>query len=64
MFSGGNDLNQNSAGDIPINSMYAGEAERQAAIPPPMEDDEEEEKQENPDVMKKQPLEQKVTETR
>lgn len=31
------DLNQSSAGAIPINSMYDGEDERQAAIPPPME---------------------------
>jgi hypothetical protein len=39
MFASGgmNDLNQSSAGAIPINSMYAGEDERQAAIPPPME---------------------------
>ena len=53
MFASGgmNDLNQSSAGAIPINSMYAGDAEREAAIPPPMEGmepmDENEEEQEN-----------------
>ena len=39
------DLNQSSAGAIPINSMYAGEEERQAAIPPPMEGLEENEEE-------------------
>ena len=34
------DLNQSSAEIIPINSMYEGESERQAAIPAPMTDDE------------------------
>ena len=34
-------LNQQSANPIPINSMYSGEAERQAAIPPPLEEEEE-----------------------
>lgn len=33
-------LNQQSANPIPINSMYSGEAERQAAIPPPLEEEE------------------------
>ena len=36
---GTNLLNESSAGVIPINSMYQGEEERQAAIPPPMEHD-------------------------
>ena len=42
-------LNQQSANPIPINSMYSGEAERQAAIPPPLEEEEtkEEVKQED-----------------
>ena len=35
------DLNQSSAGNIPINSMYEGEEERKAAIPPPLEGTEE-----------------------
>ena len=34
------DLNQSSAEVIPINSMYDGESERQAAIPAPLSDDE------------------------
>ena len=34
------DLNQSSAEIIPINSMYEGETDRQAAIPAPLTDDE------------------------
>lgn len=35
------DLNQSSAGVIPINSMYDGEEDRTAAIPPPLDGTEE-----------------------
>ena len=33
-------LNQQSANPIPINSMYSGEAERQAVVPPHLDDEE------------------------
>ena len=61
MFASGgmgmNDLNQSSAGAIPINSMYAGDAEREAQIPPPLEGMEEnEEHEENDDEMEAQAL--------
>ena len=41
MFATKGELNQSSAGAIPINNMYAGEEERQAAIPPPLDTSEE-----------------------
>ena len=37
MYATKGELNQSSAGVIPINNMYAGEEERKAAIPPPMD---------------------------
>ncbi len=41
MFATKGELNQSSAGAIPINNMYSGEDERQAAIPPPLDTSEE-----------------------
>jgi len=41
MFATKGELNQSSAGVIPINNMYDGEDDREAAIPPPLEGSEE-----------------------
>lgn len=48
---GDNILNESSAGAIPINSMYEGEEERQAAIPPALAQDVIEESKEEQNIV-------------